>query len=207
MTEPLFDHDALIYREMMTHIPLFAHRNPQKIAILDENQRGLSEEVLKHPTVATVWQAETPHAILTDPRISYFANSINEFLLRKEGKDSLDVLIIGSVTKPDFNHCFESLHKDGLFIQLCESTFDLLALKNIQQQLKATGFADILPLNFPQPNFTSGWRAAILASKEGTVKRPREKDIFNKTFSTSYYNLDMHRAAFALPEFMREKLA
>ena len=33
-----------------------------------------------------------------------------------------------------------------------------------------------------------------------------EKDIFNKSFSTRFYNLDVHKAAFALPEFMRIEL-
>ncbi len=200
MSDALKDRDAMIYREMMTHVPLFAHRNPQKIALWDEHDRGLTQEILKHATVTTVWQTGP----LTDPRMKQVTHSMNEFLMHTE-KNSLDIVIIGSITSVNFNHCMQALHPDGILIQLSESFFDLAILKNTQQQLKTTGFADILPLNFPQPQFASGWRGAIMAVKEGTIKRPREKDIFNKSFTTDYYNLDMHKAAFALPEFMREK--
>jgi len=204
MSESLLDRDALIYREMMAHTPLFTHRNPQTVAIWDGNDRGIIQETLKHQTVATLWQMGS--SAYHDPRVKHFAGSINEFLTQTD-RTALDILIVGHHTAAiDFLHCMNALHADGLFIQLCESSFDIATLKNIQQQLKTAGFCDILPLNFPQPHFTSGWRSAVMAIKEGTIKRPREKDIFNKPFTTSYYNLDMHRAAFALPEFMREEL-
>lgn len=201
MSNALPDRDAIIYREMMTHIPLFAHRHPQKIALWDEHDSGLTQEILKHASVTTLWQKD----VLSDPRIQPIKNDMQEFLIQIE-KNSLDILIIGSTTKIDFHHCIHALHTNGILIQLCESFFDLSALKNKQQQLKKIGFADVLPLNFPQSNFVSGWRGAVMAIKEGTIKHPREKDIFNRSFTTDYYNLDVHRAAFALPEFMRAEL-
>lgn len=201
MKNSLLDRDTLIYREMMTHTPLFAHRHPQHIMLWDEHDRGLTQEILKHSTVTALWQNQP----CEDPRIKHFTNTMNE-ILKETDKNTLDILIIGSTSAIDFNQCLHALHTDGILIQLCESSFDLAVLKNTQQQLKSAGFADILPLHFPQPHFTSGWRAAIMATKDGTIKRPREKDIFNKPFTTNYYNLDMHKAAFALPEFMREEL-
>lgn len=205
MVDSLLDQDALIYREMMTHIPLFSHRNPKTIAMLDDNKHGIAQEILKHPSVTTVWQiGSLSHHKLSDPRMHYSKN-MNDFLLKAE-KNSLDILIIGNTTKINFKHCINALHTDGIFIQLCEAFFDLTTLKNIQQQLQTTGFSDVLPLNFPQSHFISGWRAAVIATKEGTIKCPREKDVFNKPFTTKYYNFDMHKAAFALPEFMREAL-
>jgi len=59
-------------------------------------------------------------------------------------------------------------------------------------------------MNFAVP---SGSRTAIMAIKTGTFKRIREKDIYNKPFATKFYNFDMHKAALALPEFVREELA
>jgi len=199
MADSLVDQNTLIYREMMAHIPLFAHRNPKTIAIWDDNDRGIAEESLKHPTLGTVWHNVPRHNRIINPRLHYFEKSMNDFLTQTE-KNSLDILIIGSLTKTNFNHCMNALHPDGILIQQCESFFDLIALKNIQQQLQSAGFSDILPINFPQSH------AAVMAIKEGTIKYPREKDIFNKSFTTTYYNFDVHKAAFALPEFMREAL-
>ncbi len=202
MSDSLFDRDTLIYREMMAHTPLFTHRNPQTVAIWDAEDRGTSAEILKHASIATLWQVEfSQHH---NPKAKYFSESINEFL---EKTDNLDILIVGHhTTHLNFSHCIQALDAEGLLITLCESPFDVAALKNTQQQLRKAGFQDILPLTFPQPNFATGWRSAVMAVKEGTIKRPREKDIFNKTFTTGYYNFDMHKAAFALPEFMREEL-
>lgn len=206
MSDTLIDHDALIYREMMTHIPLFTHRKPQNVAIFDDGNRGLIEEVLKHDTVTTVWHiGNSQNKLSGDSRIKHVDGTLQDFLVQTE-KNALDILIIGSTTPVEFKHCLNALHIDGIFIQLCESSYNLTALKSLHQPLKSAGFADIMPIHFFQPNFVSGSRAAVVASKDGTIKRPREKDIYNKKFTTVYYNLDMHKAAFALPEFMREEL-
>jgi len=204
MTQPLPDQDDLIYREMMTHIPLFTHRNPETVAIMDENNPGLAEEALKHKTVRTIWQRKTSAGErLNDSRIQVFNNDPDDFFSQIK-KESLDILIIGDLWKKNVADCLNALHADGFYIQLCESSHDLAALKNHQQILRSAGFSDVLPLNFPG---AAGWRTAMMAVKEGTIRHPREKDIFNKPFSTRYYNLDMHKAAFALPEFMRTELA
>jgi spermidine synthase len=43
-----------------------------------------------------------------------------------------------------------------------------------------------------------------LARKDGDLAAFREHDAKAKPFATRYYNADIHRAALAQPEFMRE---
>jgi spermidine synthase len=38
------------------------------------------------------------------------------------------------------------------------------------------------------------------------LKSFREKDVANKPFETVYYNSDIHRAAWAMPEFFKRLL-
>ena len=45
-----------------------------------------------------------------------------------------------------------------------------------------------------------------MATKRAAFKRVREKEIFNRPFTTRYYNYDVHKAALVLPEFMRSEL-
>jgi len=181
------EHDALIYNEMMSHVPLFSHPNPQKIAILHSDNTGIKQEVQNHPSVTQVLQ-------LTDTT--------------KLPPESLDVLIIGNNPTPSlFAHYFGILQPSGILLQQNVSPLDLSDLKLIQKQLHEAGFRDTQPLLFPQSKFHSGWRSATMAIKQGVFRRIREKDIFNKSFATHYYNLDMHKAALALPEFMRKELA
>lgn len=203
MSEELLNRDALICREMLSHVPLFSHRNPKHVALWDKNDQKIGQEILKHPSIVTLWQAQSAD----NARSRHFSGTVNDLLTTTEA-GTLDVIIIADhLTAVDLQRCFQTLNAEGLFIQLCESSFHIPALKKMQQQLQIAGFQDILPLNFFQPHFASGWRSAIMASKEGMIRRPREKDIFNKPFTTHYYNLDIHKAAFALPEFMREELA
>ncbi len=202
MSEPLLDRDALICREMLAHVPLFSHRHPKRVVLWDENNQHIGQEIIKHACVLALWQIQSS----SDNRSHIISGTLNEWLSSLE-KNSLDIIIVAHHSTPvDLQLCFQALDTEGLFIQLCESSFHLPSLKQMQQQLQKAGFRDSLPLNFFQPNFTSSWRSAVMACKEGTLRRPREKDIFNKPFTTHYYNLDMHKAAFALPEFMREEL-
>lgn len=198
MSESLIDRDAIIYHEMMAHVPLFAHRKPQNVAILNDFDQGIVQEVLKHPSVKQIWHINAKEVVSKneDARVTYCND-------QKFAAGSLDAIIIADQPALDFHHYFTELHSDGILIQLCNSPFQLANLIMIRNQLKKAGFHDIQLLQFPQPSFTSGWRSAMMAIKHGTIRRPREKDIYNKTFTTQYYNLDVHRAAFALPEFMR----
>lgn len=45
-----------------------------------------------------------------------------------------------------------------------------------------------------------------MARKGGPLEGFRERDAADKPFATRYYNVEIHRAALAQPEFMRESL-
>lgn len=208
MPDSLLDRDATIYHEMMAHIPLFAHRSPEKVAIIDDLDRGIEREVLKHTSVSRIWQflLHKQSGDGKNTKIAYCYGNTAECLVQIV-PGSLDVLIINNHhLQTSFDQYFALLNSDGILIQQSDSPFNVHALKNIHDLLKKAGFGDVQVLHFPQPNFAHGWRAAVMAIKQGNIKRPREKAIFTKEFSTRYYNLDVHKAAFALPEFMCQEL-
>ena len=45
-----------------------------------------------------------------------------------------------------------------------------------------------------------------MASRANTLDTIREDAVEQRPFSTQYYNLDIHRAAMALPEFVKQAL-
>jgi spermidine synthase len=69
--------------------------------------------------------------------------------------------------------------------------------------LKSAHFKDVRTLHFPQCTYPSGWWSATLAGKDSTVAAFREAAAAEKTFTTRYYNADLHKAALALPEFLK----
>ena len=99
---------------------------------------------------------------------------------------------------------FELLHQDGILMQQTVSPFAIDPLKSHICALRDMGFSDLQLLSFSQPHAANGERSIIMALKNGMFRRIREKIIFNKPFKTEYYNFDVHKAAAALPEFIRE---
>lgn len=199
-------HDDIIYQEMMSHSALFSHPHPKLLIVIGDGSDGIVQEILKHEQVIKVWHIteHTPKHI-NDPRVEVFVG-IDQWLSAKH-EDLVDIIIVTEEAKTDhFKDFFQLLNPNGMVIQKSESPFHLKTLKFLQNAFIESGFPDIHFLSFPQPHFTTGWRTAIIAKKHGNFRRIREKDIYNKTFPTRYYNYDAHKASLALPEFMREEL-
>ncbi|MES2217591.1 MAG: hypothetical protein V4501_04170 [Pseudomonadota bacterium] len=209
MTQPTPTFDNFIYEEMMVHPLFFTHHNLKNIALIAHDNAGLLREILKHQTINSIWQAKNSATEVNDQRINLFAESITVWLQHMPPA-SLDSVIIGDLSDSkdfstkDYQQFYQVLKADGIFIQQSHSLFNTQEIRAAYQTLQQAGFADLQILNFP---VSSGSHTAIMAIKNGTFKRIREKDIFNKPFVTKFYNFDMHKAALALPEFVREELA
>lgn len=217
------ERDGFFYHEMMTHPALFTHPHPQKIAIIG-NCFGLLHEVLKHSSVTEVicvTDNESLEHVVTqyfspqylcknDPRVRHHSATPLEWLANSEA-ESFDLIIqsqaSGDFLQENYKSYHHALRPDGILIQPCQlSLLHLKTLKPIFQNIKQAEFMDWSCLNFPQPNFPSGWRTIMMATRRPTFKRIREKDIYNRSFATRYYNFDTHKAALAQPEFMREDI-
>lgn len=208
MSPTPLEQSATIFQEMMTHPALFSHLKPQKIAIIGDQDLSILKEAQKHIHLQEIWSItvdSSAHLHDEDARIKFCHQAD---LVTTLAANSLDVIIIAdNVLSESFTRYFQLLTTEGVLTQLGDSPFHVPALKKIQDELKSAGFRDIQTLQFPQPHFASGWRSAMMAKKQGVFRKIREKDIFNKTFQTHYYNFDVHKAALVLPEFMRQELA
>jgi spermidine synthase len=79
-------------------------------------------------------------------------------------------------------------------------------IRPMHDSLRTAGFLDVLTLHFPQASYPSGWWTASIAAKDATVGFHREEAAEALAFPTEYYNVGIHRAAGATPEFLRRKL-
>ncbi len=196
--------NKMIYREMMVHPVLFTHPHPRKVMLINQTDPALPEECLKHSAVTEIVYI-APSLSQKNPRITHHFQDIDGWL-NQSINHYFDVIIAaGPILANHFLTYANQLHADGILLQQADSVFQLNVLKETEKQLLSAGFCDTQIIHFPQPDFSSGWRSAVMAIKKGAFKRLREKDIFNKPFATHYYNFDMHKAALAIPEFMREK--
>lgn len=217
--------DNFIYHEMMTHPALFSHPAPNNVAIIGGGDCGTLLEVMKHPGVKQAWQIEIDERVTRnsekyfpelcaandDPRARLIFDDGIAWVQNAE-PGSLDVVIVDSTDpigpaeglfrEPFYRACHAALSEGGLLVQQSESPL-VHAEKIIYPMRKAmqsAGFADVQTLFFPLPVYPTGWWSATVACK-GTLNFTREKDAAAKQFATRYYNADIHKAAFAQPEF------
>lgn len=223
--------DNFIYHEMLTHPALFSHPDPQRVAIIGGGDCGSLREVLKHPNVKQAWQIEIDQ-VVTECAQRYFPelcvsndDSRAELIfgdgiawIKAAQDNSLDVIIIDSTdpigpaeglfTEAFYKECLRVLTPEGVIIQQSESPLydrDSIIFP-IHKALRGAGFDNTKSLYFSQPCYPSGWWSATLASNRSDFWLPREQSVNTRAFKTVYYNLDMHKAAFAQPQFMAEQL-
>lgn len=224
----LTDRDNFIYHEMMAHPALFSHRKPANVLIIGGGDCGTLHEVLRHPEVETVHQVDIDERVTQlsaryfpklcefndDRRVAFhFADGID--WVRNTSPDTTQIIIVDSTDpigpaeglfREDFYHdCFRTLADGGIIVHQSESPLFHLKdiIKPMRRALLRAGFRDIITFHFPQCSYPSGWWTATMACKKESIAFVREQDATHKTFQTKYYNAAIHRACFAIPEFLK----
>jgi spermidine synthase len=203
--------DNFIRHEMLTHPALFTHQKTHEVAIINTDDDGIANEVLKHAIVKTVLQVTTslPKQTEYDDRLTYFIGDENDWLSQIEPA-SVDMIILPEASAPvtpKLYHAYlTALRDNGILVQQGESFFVPGYFNALYATLKTAGFYEVQVLHFPQPSASAGLRSAIMAVKTGCFKWISENSIFNKPFATLYYNFDVHKAALVMPEFIRKEL-
>lgn len=223
----LTDRDNFLYHEMITHPALFSHEQPKNVVIIGGGDCGTLQEVLKHKQVHTVHQVEIDERVTRlaeqyfpelcknneDPRARLcFEDGIA--WMSNAADDSLDVILIDSTDPVGpaeglFNHafyqqCFRALRQGGILAQQSESPFYHAELiRSMREAMRSVGFSDLATLPFPQIVYPSGYWSISLARKQAQLSASPTRE---KNFATRYYNADIHRASFAMPEFLKQTL-
>jgi len=224
----LTEKDEFIYHEMIAHVPLFLHPNPERVLIIGGGDGGVARECVRHDCVKEVTMVEIDGKVVELakqylPTISKAMIENNPKLTVKigdgigfmaEAEDYYDVIIVdcsdpigpgeGLFTEEFYKNTLKALKADGLFVQQTESPM-------LHQPLveKVFGYVNN---HFPIarlytayiPIYPAGMHCFTVGSKKYdplTWKPNREQN-----FETKYYNKDIQKAAFALPNFVKNYL-
>ena len=200
------------------------------MVIIGGGDCGTLREVLRHDEVESCTQVEIDERVTRlaeqyfpelceandDPRATLlFADGL-KFMADAES-DSLDVVIVDSTdpigpaeglfNEDFYRNTLRTLKAGGILVQQSESPLvhgELL--RDMRSKMKGSGFTALRTLCFPQPCYPSGWWSCTMARKGVELDGFRERGAQIKTFRTRYYNADIHRAAMATPEFLRQIL-
>ncbi|KPJ91511.1 MAG: spermidine synthase [Gammaproteobacteria bacterium SG8_11] len=226
----LSDRDNFLYHEMMSHPVLFTHPKPENVLIIGGGDCGTLREVLQHSSIKKAQQVEIDERVtrLSEqyfPELCSANNDPRAELLFVDGikwvhdaeSESLDIIIIDSTdpigpaeglfSAPFYRQCHRILKPNGLLVQQSESPLiHMRILKAMYKAMEDSGFADVKTLGFPQTVYPTGWWSATIACKDKPISGFREKDVLNKPFQTQYYNAQIHRGCFAMPEFFQREI-
>ncbi|MEJ5258151.1 MAG: polyamine aminopropyltransferase [Fervidobacterium sp.] len=221
--------DEFMYHEMLVHVPMFMHPNPKKVLVIGGGDGGSIREVLKHPSVEKAVMCEIDELVvkaaieylpytsnkLSDPRVELVYEDGAKFV--RQFKNEFDVIIIDSTdptagegghlfTLEFYKACNEALKEDGILCAQTEGmTYDWEWGTTAYKRIKANFPLAKMYLGF-MPTYPGGMWSYTFASKTGIdpIKDFNPEKVRNFKEPLRYYNEEIHKAAFALPNFVRK---
>ena len=226
------ERDEFVYHEMIAHVPLFAHSNPKKVLVIGGGDGGTVREVLKHKSVESVVMVEIDSCVIEASKefISVTARELENNRLSlivedgvkhlKEAKDnSFDIVLVDSTdpigpAAPLFNESFYSdvervLTDGGVVVSQCENPFLEIEAQKSLLNIKAKLFKKTFVYNYSNITYPSGlWSFSMATKGELDPFSPTRTEAFVEDFveDLKYYNKEIHKASFALPQFQRKAL-
>ncbi|MEW5831725.1 MAG: spermidine synthase [Campylobacterota bacterium] len=174
---------TFIYPEMMVHVPMCTHKNPKSVLVSSDKADLLGSELARYRDVEAVYASN--------------AQLLDTFRNAAEG--SADVVILDALCDDAaaLAHLNRVLKDDGLCV-LRHPDMDELEANTKLMQILGNYFKIIMP-------YTVGdGTTLLLCSKE---YHPTADLILQRSDlleGQSYYNCDIHTAAFAMPQYIRK---
>lgn len=221
------ERDEFVYHEMITHVPLLSHPNPETVLIIGGGDGGTAREVLKHSTVKKVVMVEIDPLVIEASKEHLLVTACeleNERLeliiddgvkhVKEASENTYDVVLVDSTdpigpAAPLFNESFYSdvkkcLKSDGIVVSQCENPFLMLETQKLLLKIKSRLFDKVNLYNYSNITYPSGLWSFSYASKTISPNNKLREDKFLDNLK--YYNHEVHRAAFCLPQFQKQAL-
>ncbi len=226
----LTEKDEFIYHEMITHPSLFIHPAPQRILIIGGGDGGTVREITRHKKVKEIDLCEIDEAVievsrrflphlsekLSERRVKIYLEDGEKFI--NEKKNHYDIIIIDSTdpsevsqglfTAEFYEVVSNSLHEEGILIVQSESVINNPQLvKDIYWNIEKS-FPHTYLYWAPIPTYPGGIWTFTMGSKKYSPVKDLLLDYW-ESFKPElrYYNPSVHRAAFALPNFVEQELS
>lgn len=226
--------DEFIYHETLVHVPLFAHAAPRRVLIIGGGDGGSLREVARHAQVERIVQVEIDAAVIetcrehlpnhsagafADPRLEIVIADGMRYVA--ETDESFDVIICDS-TDPvgpgavlfsgDFYAgCKRCLAPGGVLVTQNGVVF----FQEEEAQGSAHEFARLFEdwtfFSAPVPSYVGGIMLLGWATDDPSLRQVPAETLRERYraagFRTRWYNPDLHRASFALPQYVLDFLA
>ncbi|MFH0702348.1 MAG: polyamine aminopropyltransferase [bacterium] len=219
--------DEFIYHEMISHIPMLTHTNPEEILIIGGGDGGTVREILKYPSVKNLTLCEIDNMVidacceflptiakkLKDPRVDIQIRDGVAYIAEK--KDCFDIIIIDSTdplgpgeglfTEDFYYNVKKALKPNGIMVAQTESPIANKREAGLIYLLLRKIFPIVKTYVAPIPTYPGGyWCWAFCSDNINDINIINETLAANIEEETGYYNREIHKAAFSLPNFVKE---
>lgn len=224
------ERDEFFYHENLVHVAAVTHPQPERALIIGGGDGGSAEELLKHPSIKSVTLVEIDLAVvdiarkylqavhrgaLDDPRVSVKIEDGFAFVRNTTEQFDLIVLDLTDAGGPSLE-----LYTPE-FYRACAARLSLMGAMTLHigspvahpERIRTTlghlrsAFTTVAPYVTSVPLYGGMWMMACCAAlldPRGMTPLQVDRRVSQRALADlRYYNGDTHRAAFALPNFVR----
>lgn len=221
------ERDEFFYHEMISHIPMNSHPNPERVLVIGGGDGGTVREVLKHDTVNEVVLCEIDGMVidackkylpsiagmLDDERVNIQVRDGIDYISQQE--DAFDIILIDSTdpmgpgeglfTEEFYSNVNKALKEGGIMSAQSESPFVNQRQMKMMYPLLRKAFPKVNTFLGPIPTYPGGyWSWAFCSNTVEPLSFIAEDRVQKIAKQAKLYNLDIHKAAFALPNFVKK---
>ncbi|WP_207941517.1 spermidine synthase [Enterococcus sp. DIV2402] len=223
--------DEFFYSEMMVHVPMAVQPTIKDVLVIGGCDGGVLRELEKYESIETIDVVELDEQAIqicqeyfpknqetfSDERITLYFQDGLKFVRGKE--DAYDLVIVDTAnpfgvneslfTREFYGNCYKALREEGTLISQHANGFyeeDEEAFRHIRQRLTS-----VFPINklylSSVPSYAAGYLLFGYSAKTADPEKDVQIDVWeNQGIRTRYYNTDVHRGAFCLPNYIKELL-
>lgn len=229
------ENDEYVYHEMISHVAMQTHANPKRVLVIGGGDGGVARELLRYDHLEEVVMVEIDGMVIEasrqflpeiasefdNPRLSLHVEDGIKYV--KDTVDgSFDVVIVDSTdpvgpgeglfTEEFYRGVHRILAEGGVMITQSESPrFNTGVFQEIFNCYRGIFGADKVHCYLAHiPTYPTGMWSFSFSTKGDlhplTQFDAAKAEVFTEQHNLRYYNSDIHRAAFALPGFVKTLL-
>lgn len=227
----LTEKDEFIYHDMIVHVPMAVNPNIKRVLVIGGGDGGTVRELTRYETIESIHMVEIDKQVvdvcreylpqtagkLDDPRVELFFEDGLKFV--RSHVDEYDLIIVDSTdpfgpgeglfTREFYGNCYKALKEDGIMVNQHESpyyTYYISSMKRAHKRIKEFfPIAKVYQAHIP--TYPSGyWLFGFASKKYDPIKDLREEEWNRLGLKTKYYNTELHKGAFAIPNYVKELL-
>ncbi len=225
--------DEFVYHDMICHPAMAVNPDIKNVLIIGAGDGGTAREVSRYPHIEKIDMVEIDEAVVrickehlptmssvfdSEPRLNLMFRDGLAFV--KNAPDASYDLILVDSTDPEgpgeglftvefYQDCFRILTDKGILINQHEGAFydgDIEEMKKAHKKIKKV-FPIAKVYGFNIPTYASGYWYFGFASKAlDPVADIQDKKWETLGLETRYYNTELHKGAFALPNYVKNIL-